>query len=125
MLLHSTCSNLILWDFVHQIWQMTTKLHGTSCSFNCKFCNANVDVSVGCIALRLLNSNITKTLENVLCAKAERDAFCALPCLMGTCNKSSAEKLECCPRELVKTSKFATVKIFEDIEVGISKKGQK
>ena len=112
-------------DAVHQIRQTTTKFHGRSCFCTCKICNADVDASVGCVATTLLKSSITKTWENVLCAKAEKDAFHALPCLMGTCNKCSAEKLECCPRELVETSKSVTVKIFEDIEVGINRKGKK
>ena len=88
-----------------------TRFQGTSYFCTCKICTGEFDIGDGCATTTLFKGSIPKTWEYVLCAKLESDVLHALPCLMGTCNKCSTKKLQCCC-VLVKNSKSVKIHIF-------------
>ena len=63
--------------------------------------------------------------DSCLCARAENSAYHALKCLQGKCPECGVQNLPCCPRKVEEESKYVTVKIFKDVDVGVDKKGKK
>ena len=68
---------------------------------------------------------ITRLWESCLCAKMQDSTYHQYKCLMGKCNSCGVKRLMVCPRECNDGTKAVSVQVFEDIEDGVNRSGEK
>ena len=99
-------------------------LHAVSCQCSCDVCCFSI-LSPKCIAREHRFDGITHLWESCLCAKMQDSTYHQYKCLMGECSSCGVKRLMVCPRECNDDTKTVSVQVFEDIEDGVNRSGEK